>query len=76
MDVARLVIPAAALLVMAGAFFGVVIARVTWADEAAKAAKLQASYEETRRAYLRIHEKDQETMATMRQTLDLLQGRR
>lgn len=76
MDVVRLVIPAAALLVVVGAFFGVVIARMTWADEATRAAKTKARYEDMQRTYLGIHEKDQETMATMRRTIEILQRQR
>jgi hypothetical protein len=73
MDVVRLIIPAAALLALAGAFFGVVVARVVWADDATQAAKLKASYQEIQRSYNKIHEMDQNTIATMRQTIDLLQ---
>lgn len=75
MDVVRLVIPAAAVLVIVGAFFGVVMARVTWADEATHAAKLKASYEEMQKTYLSIHAKDQETIAVMRRTIDIMQDR-
>lgn len=75
MDVARLVIPATMLLACAGGFFGVVLARVTWAGDATRAAQLKASYEEIQRTYNKIHETDQSTIATMRQTIELLQGR-
>ncbi len=68
MDVARMVIPAAAALAMVSAFFGVVIARVTWAEDATHADKMTRSYKA-------IHEKDQETIATMQRTIDLLRSR-
>lgn len=68
MDVVKLAIPAAALLVIAGAFFGVVIARITWADEATRADKIKSAYVEMQKDYKEIHEKDQKTIAIMRET--------
>jgi hypothetical protein len=76
MDVVRLVIPAAAFLVMAGAFFGVVIARITWTDEATHAAKMKASYEAIQKSYNEIHDKDQSTIAAMRETMRRMEARR
>ncbi|WP_316176281.1 hypothetical protein [Bradyrhizobium sp. SZCCHNRI1073] len=65
MHVTGLVIPAAVVLAVSSAFFGVVLARVAWADEASFAAKMKAEYKE-------IHAKDQQTIASMRSTMDTM----
>lgn len=72
MEAVRLVIPAAAALVMAGAFFGVVFARVMWADEATHAGELKAGYEKIQNDYNKIHETDQQTIASMQQRIEML----
>ncbi len=47
MDAARLVIPAAMVLVMASAFFGVVLARMVWADDLKHALRIDALRKQT-----------------------------
>lgn len=75
MDVVRLVIPAAALLALAGGFFGVVLARMVWADDATHAARLKADYQKIQQSYNEIHAKDQSTIATMQRTIELFEAR-
>lgn len=67
---------AAAWLAMAGAFFGILTARMIWADEATHASKIKAGYEALQKTYNDIHEKDQSTIATMRETMRLMEARR
>lgn len=67
MNVSMLVVPSAALLVIAGAIFGVVIARVTWADEATRASEMKV-------AYTKIHETDQRTIALQNETIRIMRG--
>ncbi len=67
MDAIKLIVPAAAFLAMASALFGIVSARIIWADEATHAANMT-------KAYKKIHETDQETIAAMRRTIELLQS--
>ena len=68
MYVAGLVMSLAGLIAIVSAFFGLTVARVVWADDAARADRTKSAYEE-------IHNTDQATIATMRRTIELLEGK-
>lgn len=74
-DAARFAIPAAMVLAIAGAFFGVVIARIVWGDDLRHSLELKEYWDKSKTAMEGTIASQQRSIQAQEHTITILKSR-